>query len=1505
MLGIVLGVYIGVILLLNIPFVQQKSAVFVAKELSHIMGTELTIGRIDMGLLNRIIIDDVLLDDQSGKEMLKVARLSAKFEILPLFKGKITISSVQLFGFNINLNKKTPDSPPNFKFVLDAFASQDTIKKEKNIDLRINSILIRRGKLAYDVFSEKETPGKFNSKHVRLQNIIANISLKALQNDSINASIKRLSVDEQSGFELKKLSLKLVANAQKMSIDNFSIDLPDTSLKMDTIHLDYDSLGAFKQFTDNVRFTFRTLPSYVTLKDISPFVPALSNFKEKIELDLDVNGTINQLNCSKLAINAGNQFQVEGDVSLQDLSHPQDAFIFGNLSKLSANSNGIGFLVRNLNKEYNGVPPILERLGNLSFRGEISGYFTDLVTYGLFHTDIGTVKTDLKLSSDKEKGLFAYSGAIKTIDFKLGKLLNNNKLGEVTFNLDVKGAHYDRQRPSIILKGLIAAIEYSNYKYENITLDGEYKHGGFNGKAELNDENGSVAVNGSINLVEKIPTFDFQASIKNLRPHELNLTQKYEDTEFSVKVTANFKGGSIDQMNGDIDIDSLQFTAPEKEYFMKNLHVAATQEAGINKLALTSEFMTANVEGRFLYPTLPASIMNIMRSYIPSLILPPKKQIETDNNFSFDIHIFNVDILSSIFDIPLKIYTHSTIKGYVNDRMRRIRVEGYFPRLQYKNNFLESGLLLCENPSDQFMGKVRFTSQKKNGAVNISLEAQAKDDQVNTTINWGNNAAVTYSGQLAAMAQFLRTEGEKPLLKALVDIKPTDVILNDTIWQVHPSQVVVDSGKIDINDFYFSHADRYIRVDGHISDNPEDTVKVNLKDINIGYVFDIARISDDVNFEGDATGMAYASGVLKKPVLDTRLSIMNFTLNGGLLGDLDIYGAWDNEKKGIYLDAHIQEKDISKTHVNGFIYPIKPTSGLDLNIDANNLNIKFLEHYMRSIAQDVRGRASGKVHFYGKFKGLTLDGAVMTDASMKFDILNTSFALKDTIRLAPEGITFDNIHIADMEGHQGKLNGYLHYEHFKNIKYQFDIQVNNMLVMNTQESPDFPFYGTVYATGNALLTGNAQDGLDANIAMTTNRNTNFTYSTGTVASATNNQFIKFVDKTPRRSIQDSVQLVSFYEQVQQKIEKKESQTDIRLNILVDATPDATMKIIMDPVAGDYISGRGSGNIRMEFYNKGDMKMFGNYHIQQGIYKFSLQEVIRKDFIIKEGSTITFNGPPLDATLDIQASYTVPSASLNDLIPDASTIIQQPNVRVNCMMNLNGILLRPTIKLGIELPNERDEVQALVRNYLSTDEQMNMQILYLLGIGKFYMENNTGERQSSDMMSSVLSSTLSGQLNNMLSQIIDNNNWNIGTNLSTGEKGWTDMEVEGILSGQLLNNRLIINGNFGYRDNPMANTNFVGDFEAEWLLTRSGDVRLKAYNETNDHYYTKTNLTTQGVGVMYKKDFNKWNELFFWNKWKLRNRKKRMERKREEVQKSDSIGTDNDALSKIKRLREEQ
>ena len=74
-------------------------SVFVAEELSDLLNTRVTIGRINIGLLNRIIIDDVLLDDQDEQEMLKVTRLSAKFDIMPFFKGKMSSYSVSISIF--------------------------------------------------------------------------------------------------------------------------------------------------------------------------------------------------------------------------------------------------------------------------------------------------------------------------------------------------------------------------------------------------------------------------------------------------------------------------------------------------------------------------------------------------------------------------------------------------------------------------------------------------------------------------------------------------------------------------------------------------------------------------------------------------------------------------------------------------------------------------------------------------------------------------------------------------------------------------------------------------------------------------------------------------------------------------------------------------------------------------------------------------------------------------------------------------------------------------------------------------------------------------------------------------------------------------------------------------------------------------------------------------------------------------------------------------------------
>lgn len=1470
LLGTLFGVYLGIIVLLNIPYVQSKLSVFVARELKTVLNTEVAVGKIDMGLLNRIIVEEVLLHDRKGEELLKVARLSAKFEFLPLLKGKITISSVQLFGFTVNMNRETPESVPNFQFVLDAFASKDTVKTQSNLDLRINSVLIRRGRVAYHVLSEPETPGRFNASHLSIKNLAATLSLKALRSDSLNAAIRRVSFEEDCGFSLQKLSVKVTANNNRLNIKDFGIELANTTVKVDSMALKYDSLPDLSKMTANVTYE-GSLRASVVLKDIAPFVPALSRFDEPLDVRMAFSGAGKETDCPFLRVTNNHGLMVAGEASVSNWDAGMNMYIYGKLANLTINKEGMNFLMTNLTGK---VPPALQRLEYVRFNGEAAGYLHDLTLTGLLHTGVGMVKADVMMSIDQKSKSRTYSGSVASADFNLGKLLGQEKkFGNMDFNVELKGFNYKNRYPESYIKGVVSSFEYSQYRYENILLDGVYKDGGFNGKLAMNDENGSVQIDGNFNTARSVPDFNLKAVIRNLRPHELHLSDRYDNTDISLNLTADFTGRSIDDMNGHISLDSLQLNAPDDgDYFLDNLTVTAGQVGGEKELRINSSFMTAMVRGDYSYHTLPASVVQTVQRYIPSLLSIKDKMPDPHNNFKFDIRLENAEVFAKLFQIPLELHLPVTLKGYFNDGEEKLHVEGYFPEFTYNGTHYDSSVLLCENPSDRFKCSLRGAMLMKSGAMlNLSVEAEAKNDRLATTVNWGNNTDVTYGGKFAAHTRFFKTEGSRPILQADIDIQPTKVVLNDTVWNIHPSHIAIDSGRVFIDNFLFEHADQFLRIDGKLTKKETDSCRVDLKNIRLDYVLDIVQF-DDVLFGGWVSGRVDLKSVMKDPDMQTQLKVHNFSLNHALLGEADIIGLWDKELGGVRLDAQMKEEGISATHVTGYVSP--KMKGLDLLIKADSTNVGFLQPFIEGIFSDIDGRVNGHVRLYGDFKHLDLEGEVRARMDAKIDVLNTYFQIKDdSIHISSGSIDFRNVRVYDHEGHDGLVNGYLHHTKLKNLMYRFNIRGNNLLMYNTHEPGDMPFYGKVYGTGIVLLNG-GNNAMTVDASLTTGNNTSFTYITGVTTEAASNQFITFVDKTPKRS-RDEVKTNLYHHSNAKKVEEEEGPPmDLRINMLIEATPSATMKIIMDPVAGDNITATGSGNLQVNYFNKGDFRMFGSYVIDQGLYKLSMQEVIRKDFTLKSGGTVTFAGDPYQANLDVQAVYTVNSASLSDLVADPSR--NQSTVKVNCLMNLTGNLSSPDIKFDLELPTVREEDRELVRSATSTEEQMNTQIIYLLGIGKFYTYDYSNNDQSSNATSSLAFSTLSGQLNNMLSQWMDNKNWNIGANLSTGEKGWTDVEAEAMLSGRLLNNRLIINGNFGYKENVMANSNFVGDFEAIWLLTKNGDFRLRGYNQTNDRYFTKSTLTTQGVGIMYKKDFNKWEELFRWF-LKRRSRKEKEEK----------------------------
>lgn len=241
------------------------------------------------------------------------------------------------------------------------------------------------------------------------------------------------------------------------------------------------------------------------------------------------------------------------------------------------------------------------------------------------------------------------------------------------------------------------------------------------------------------------------------------------------------------------------------------------------------------------------------------------------------------------------------------------------------------------------------------------------------------------------------------------------------------------------------------------------------------------------------------------------------------------------------------------------------------------------------------------------------------------DIVNTYLQLHDDSVYINHGeFVLKNARLFDREGNSGRVSGALRHKHLKNLTYQFNIHGDNLLLYHTNDPGDMLFYGKVYGTGDIELKG-GNNAMDIDVGITTGRNTTFTYVTGLTTEATSNQFISFVDKTPRR-LQDSIR-TDFYHFADAR-EKKEDDgppMDLRINMRIDATPDANMKVIMDPVAGDNITARGNGNFQVQFYNKGEFQIFGTYTIDNGMYKISMKEIIRKDFALQSGSTVTFTG----------------------------------------------------------------------------------------------------------------------------------------------------------------------------------------------------------------------------------------------------------------------------------------
>ena len=230
---------VGGSLLLNSPRMQRKASVWVATELENHIGTRVSLGGVRWLLPNDIIIDSLAIDDQEGEPLLSVGRLAAKVEWMPLIRHRqLSVRNIRLFGPDINLYKANDGEEYNYQFLIDAFASKK--KKERSLDglsLRVNTLILRDGKVRLQGMTEQP---------LAVSDLSAQLALKTLSTDSVSLVVRHLGFKEQSGLQLDDFYFRLVGNRQGATLANFQVDLPHSSLRLDTIWASYSPFPALQ-----------------------------------------------------------------------------------------------------------------------------------------------------------------------------------------------------------------------------------------------------------------------------------------------------------------------------------------------------------------------------------------------------------------------------------------------------------------------------------------------------------------------------------------------------------------------------------------------------------------------------------------------------------------------------------------------------------------------------------------------------------------------------------------------------------------------------------------------------------------------------------------------------------------------------------------------------------------------------------------------------------------------------------------------------------------------------------------------------------------------------------------------------------------------------------------------------------------------------------------------------------------------------------------------------------
>jgi len=1446
----VIGLPFAVSIVLLIPSVQTSLVRVVTNRLSQDLSAEISVRSVRVLPYAGIRLSGFLMLDQEGDTLFYADRVRTGIDDFSIRHKHLYLNKVHFYHPVIQL--KEVGDKMNFTFLLDSLGKNSTDSVKWHYSLK--GLKIDKGDVTFS-HSILLDQNVFSDKKLHFSELDLDANRKSEVNDTLVFEITNFFVKEDIGLGIEGLQTTGRVLTDKVVIDNLAFHTQKSSFDIGVLEI-----PLMQEDADGNAVSFRTEARQLVIdpSEIRLFIPGFPLIDQAITFSGMVYGNLDNLKGRNVTATIGKSTYLSTSFDINDFSNFNQAFLHLDIESSQSTIEDLELLFPGDKKIF---PDSFESLGIIRYSGSITGFISDLVAFGNFTSDLGNLKTDIgiKLYDDYQ---LIFGGGVSTKDFNLGKLLGEEtQLGKLSLDLEIKGERKSSTDYFVFVDGNVDRLNFKEYLYKNISIQGLLTHQKFDGQFNIDDPNGKIDFIGAVDLSTEVPSFNFTAQLSNVQLDRLNLLPSLPDGVLSMQMQTNIQGDHLDDLVGSILLTDGLLSSPSGIIDFDTVSVSSNRFDHGKRLVLKSPFAEGFLEGHYSFRNLEQTMYYYVSKFLPSPVVAKYKNVPAsdDNNFTFEITLKSIRTPLKFFVPHMDISDRGYAKGRFSPSQGIFDMEVSLGMLDYKNIKGEDlNLRIFSSDSSSANLTFRSVDTQVGGFLefpNLSIHQKMWNDSLTTNVFWNNWDNITNSGALYSEANF-RVDKDEQLITQLT-LLPSTIIVEDSTWNVHESIVYFHPKGFSVKGFRVDRYPQYVSLNGFLHRDVEDELVMQFNDMDISQFLkgtDVGKIS----FGGFIDGDLKLKNYYHEPLLSSNIEIKDFEFNRAPLGTFVLNSSWNRELEALEIETCLEDGEIKRLSGGGFFYPSEKRFDISANLDS--MRIGFLDPFLNTVMQNLEGTASGKVYFKGELSQPYLTGRVKVDeGSFDVEMLNTTYYIKDSVILFPHEIRFDNMTVADRYNQKGKFKGSIYHSgSYGDMRYDLRVDANNMMVMNTRWQNNPYYYGTIFGNASLMVTGST-DNIDIGIKGRTGSGTRFFIPVQNKDRIGESSFIRFSNGLGGKS---NDQFVPIGEDVY-----KVDLSGVKLDMDIEVTPDAEVQIIFDERIGDILRSKGGGNIQIRINRQGDIKFYGDYTIQEGEYLFSLQNLINKRFDIVQGGTVKWQGDPYNADINIMAVYKL-KASLSDLFGQSGSggmqdrADLQRRVQIHSNLMLTGMLQQPIIKFGIELPTLDEGREALVLDYMATEEEMNRQVLSLLVLNKFYTpEYMRSEQGGADTYNNaaLLTTTemLSSQISKWMSSI--SNDLDVGVAYRPGDN-ITSEEFELALSTQVFNNRVSLNGNVGVGKYQANTSTMIGDFDVDIKLNKSGTIRARAYTRSNEDYLYESSPTTQGVGISFKEEFDQIKEL---------------------------------------------